>query len=132
MTAEAFDERIVSDYGGGDVCVFPDERTIVFSSGRPGGHGSSDLYVSFRRNDGTWAAPQNLGSAINSPQQEYCPSLSPDGKYFFFSSYKRSADASVPRMRSLADILEQYRQPHNGNGDVYWVSTSVIDALRQP
>lgn len=129
--AEVFDETIVAEYGGGDVFIAPDEGMIVFSSGRPGGHGNSDLYVAFRRDDKTWTTPQNLGPAINSPQQEYCPSLSPDGKYFFFSSYKRPADAVVPAMRSLDDILRMYQEPHNGNGDVYWVDASVVRALRQ-
>jgi hypothetical protein len=128
---EVFDERIVSEFGGGDIFIAPDERTIIFSSGRAGGYGNSDLYVSFRRRDGAWAAPQNLGPTINSPHQEYCPSLSPDGKYFFFSSYKRPEDASVPTMRSLDDILRIYREPFNGVGDVYWVDAVVIHALRE-
>jgi len=123
---EVFDERIASEYGGGDVFIAPDERTIIFSSGRAGGHGSSDLYVSHRGADGAWAAPLNLGPAINSPFQEYCPTLSPDGKYFFFASYKRPDDASVPAMRSLDDILRIYREPINGNGDVYWVDAAVV------
>ncbi len=127
---EVFDERIVSEYGGGDVFIAPDERTIIFSSNRAGGYGNSDLYVSFRREDGAWTAPQNLGPAINSPYQEYCPSLSPDGKYFFFSSYKRPEETSVPTMRSLDDILRFYRQPYNGVGDVYWVDAVVIQTLR--
>ncbi len=129
---EVFDERIASEYGGGDVFVAPDERTIIFSSGRAGGHGSSDLYVSHRGADGAWAAPLNLGPAINSPFQEYCPALSPDGKYLFFSSYKRPADASVPAMRSLDDILRIYREPNNGNGDVYWVDAAVVLPGRSP
>jgi hypothetical protein len=128
---EVFDERIVSEYGGGDVFIAPDERTIIFSSSRPGGYGNSDLYVSFRTGDGTWTAPQNLGPTINSPYQEYCPSLSPDGKYFFFSSYKRPLDASAPRMASLNDILQIYQQPFNGAGDVYWVDAIIIQTLRE-
>jgi len=48
-TVEAFDSGIVSQYGGGDVFIAPDERTIIFSSSRVGGLGSSDLYVGFRR-----------------------------------------------------------------------------------
>jgi hypothetical protein len=128
---DVFDNRIASEYGGGDVFIAPDERTIIFSSNRAGGFGNSDLYVSFRRGDSTWADPQNLGSTINSPFQEYCPSLSPDGKYFFFSSYKRPADSSVPTIRSLDDILRIYREPYNGAGDVYWVDAVVIHALRQ-
>jgi len=128
--AEVFDERIVSEYGGGDVFIAPDQAMIIFSSGRAGGYGNSDLYVSFRREDRSWTAPQNLGPAVNSPYQEYCPSVSPDGKYFFFSSYKRPEDASVPTMRSLDDILRMYRQPYNGAGDVYWVDAAVIHALK--
>ncbi len=126
---EVFDGRIVSEYGGGDVFIAPDERTIIFSSNRAGGYGNSDLYVSFRREHGAWTAPQNLGPAINSPYQEYCPSLSPDGKYFFFSSYKRPEETSVPMMRSLDDIRRFYRQPYNGTGDVYWVDAVVIQTL---
>jgi hypothetical protein len=128
---EVFDEPIVSEYGGGDVFIASDERTIIFSSNRAGGFGNSDLYVSYRREDGAWTAPQNLGPAINSPYQEYCPSLSPDGKYFFFSSYKRPEETSVPTMRSLDDILRFYRQPYNGAGDVYWVDAVVIQTLRE-
>ena len=128
---EVFDERIVSEYGGGDVFITPDERTIIFSSSQTGGYGNTDLYVSFRREDGAWTRPQNLGSTINSPYQEYCPSLSPDGKYFFFSSYKRPEQTSVPEMRSLDDIVRLYRQPYNGAGDVYWVDAAVIQTLRE-
>jgi hypothetical protein len=128
---EVFDERIVSEYGGGDIFIAPDERTIIFSSSRAGGYGNSDLYISFRSADGAWTAPQNLGPTINSPFQEYCPSLSPDGKYFFFSSYKRPEDISVPAMRSPDDILQIYRQPYNGAGDVYWVDAVVIQTLRK-
>jgi Tol biopolymer transport system component len=128
---EVFNERIVSEYGGGDIFIAPDERTIIFSSNQAGGYGNSDLHVSFRSEDGAWTAPQNLGPTINSPYQEYCPSLSPDGKYFFFSSYKRPEESSVPAMRSLDDILQIYRQPYNGAGDVYWVDAAVIHALRE-
>ncbi len=126
-----FDGRIASEYGGGDIFIAPDERTIIFSSNRPGGHGNSDLYVSFRSGDGVWTAPQNLGPEINSPYQEYCPSLSPDGKYFFFSSYTRPEEPSVPAMRSRDHILQIYRQPYNGAGDVYWADAAVIHALRE-
>jgi hypothetical protein len=128
---EVFDERIVSEYGGGDVFIAPDERTIIFSSNRAGGYGNSDLYISFRNGDGAWTAPQNLGPAINSSYQEYCPSLSPDGKYFFFSSYRRPEERSVPAMRSIDDILQICRQPYNGAGDVYWVDAAVFHALRE-
>jgi Tol biopolymer transport system component len=67
-----------------DVCVAPDESFIVFTSSRPGGQGESDFYVSVWK-DGAWGQPHNPGPTINSTGSECCPSISPDGKYFFFN-----------------------------------------------
>ncbi len=67
-----------------DVYIAPDESFILFSSDRPGGAGNADLYVSTRRN-GTWTPPRNLGPKVNSAGTEMFPSISPDGKYLFFT-----------------------------------------------
>jgi hypothetical protein len=127
IEVRGFDEAINAQFGGGDIFIAPDESLIIFSSNRPGGFGNSDLYASFRGPDGSWSAPRNLGPEINSPWQEYCPSLSPDGKFFFFSSYKRNIQPSVG---SYADILRIYRQPQTGFGDVYWVEAGFLEDLR--
>ncbi|WP_205509696.1 TolB family protein [Longitalea arenae] len=68
-----------------DPLIAPDESYIVFASDRPGGLGQADLYISHNRN-GQWQTPTPLGHGINTRTYEYCPNLSPDGKYFFFSS----------------------------------------------
>ncbi len=47
-----------------DVFVAPDESYVVFSANRPDGLGSGDLYVSFRKQDGTWAPSKSLGKMI--------------------------------------------------------------------
>jgi len=67
-----------------DPYVAPDESYLIFCSDRPGGYGSGDLYVSFNRN-GRWSEPKNLGAAANTPEFEYTPLISPDGKWLFFS-----------------------------------------------
>jgi len=82
-------KEINSQYGEGDVLTAPDESwLIVNSSGRPDGLGKGDLYISFKKKDGTWSKLKNMGEKINSPESDYCPMLSPDGKYFFFTSKK--------------------------------------------
>lgn len=75
---------INSPQGENDVCAAPDESFIVFTSDRPGGQGENDFYVSVMK-DGKWNQPRNLGPTINSAGSECCPSISPDGKYFFFN-----------------------------------------------
>jgi hypothetical protein len=85
-----------------DVFVAPDESFIVFAANRPGGLGSGDLYVSFRKQDGTWTSSKSLGNAINTETDDFCPYVTADGNYLFYAS----------------------------RGDIYWVSTDVIKKLR--
>ena len=74
---------------------------LVFDSARPGGYDEFDMYVSFRRPDGTWSEGHNLGEKINRGHRSM-PSLSPDGKYLFFAC----------------------------EGDIWWADAGVIDELR--
>lgn len=90
----------------GDPCVAPDGRFLVFYSARIGGHGGTDLYVSFRDAHGEWGPPVNLGTKFNSADDEYGAHLSPDGKYLFYA-----------------------RHTQQGNR-IYWVAVSAIDRLK--
>ena len=85
-----------------DPFIAPDESYLLFTSvDRPGGFGSGDLYISTRRKDGTWTEAKNLGKAFNTNGYDFCPIVSPDGKYFFFTR----------------------------KGDIYWVSIEAIKKL---
>jgi Tol biopolymer transport system component len=98
---------INTEYDETDVFVAPDESYVIFTSvGRPGGFGSGDLYVSFRTKDGSWTRAVNMGEEINTESSEFCPMLSPDGRYFFFTSRRR------------------------GNDDIYWVDAAIIERYR--
>jgi len=77
---------INSKYLEHDPFIAPDESYIVFTSvDRPGGFGTGDLYISFRNKEGTWNEAENLGESFNTKSYDFCPMLSPDGKYFFFT-----------------------------------------------
>lgn len=85
-----------------DVFVSPDERYLIFCSERPDGQGQGDLYISFKSPSGEWQKAQNLGNKINTEAYEFCPFVSNDGKYFFFSR----------------------------GGDIYWVEAGFIETLK--
>jgi len=76
---------IMSDFGTGDTFVAPDESYMIFSSRRPPSLGRGDLFVSFRLDDGRWGEPIHLGDVINTEEHEFCPMVTPDGRYLFFS-----------------------------------------------
>ncbi|RNL92269.1 hypothetical protein ED312_03660 [Sinomicrobium pectinilyticum] len=70
-----------------DPYVTPDENAVIFTSvNRDDSKGTADLYYSVKSADNTWTPSRNLGTLINTPTYDFCPYISPDGKYFFFSS----------------------------------------------
>jgi len=77
--------------------IAPDETYLLFVS-RQEGANSTCLYVSFRKDNGEWTLAEKLRPEINATATETCPSISPDGKFLFFSR----------------------------EGNIYWVSADVI------
>jgi len=106
-TPENLGPVINSENYEGDVFIAHDESYLIVSvSGRKDGFGEGDLYISFRSLDDSWSPLKNMGGAINSDKRDFCPMVTPDGKYFFFSSKRE------------------------GEGDIFWVDAKVINALR--
>lgn len=106
QSPEPLGPEINTKYNEHDPCIAPDESYLIFSSNKPGGYGSNDLYICFKKSSGFWAAPINMGREINSERYEFCPTFSHDVKYFFFSSSRR------------------------GNIDVYWVDAKIINKYK--
>jgi outer membrane protein OmpA-like peptidoglycan-associated protein len=63
-----------------------DGKLLYFSSDKPGGIGGSDIYVAKRLESGEWGEVKNLGSIINTEEDEDAPIIHSDGKTLFFSS----------------------------------------------
>lgn len=83
--AEIIPDLNSTAYDGADY-IDPDEKFMILSSGRAGGYGQLDIYISRKQADGKWSTPSNLGSIINSSTYDFFSTLSPDGKYLFFIS----------------------------------------------
>ena len=63
-----------------------DGRRLYFISDRPGGKGRRDIWRSDLDADGTWKEPTNLGSPVNTVQNEASPFIHPNGQTLFFAS----------------------------------------------
>ncbi|NAS30685.1 hypothetical protein GTQ40_06855 [Flavobacteriaceae bacterium R38] len=70
----------------------------------------NDMYVYFKKKDGKWSKPINLGNTINTNFNEKGPRITPDGKYLFFGRDERNI--------------------RPGLSNIYWVSTEIIENLR--
>ncbi len=75
--------------------VSADGKTIVFTGcNRRDGFGNCDIYFSFKEN-GQWTMPINAGRTINTPYSEKQPSLSPDGRFLYFSSNRPEGEGKM-------------------------------------
>ncbi len=86
----------------GDPYVAPDESFMLIKAIRPEGFGQNDIYIAYKKTDGSWTNPKNLGNVINTPLDETTGDITPDGLYMTFGS----------------------------NKDLYWVGTDFIDSLK--
>jgi hypothetical protein len=91
--------------------ISPDGKYLIFNSpDRPGNLGNGqDLYISFRKQDGSWGKAVHMGKDINSPESDYSAVFTADGKYIFFSS-RRNPDR---------------------NADIYWFDSKYVEELRR-
>lgn len=93
--------------------IAPDGSYLIFESARPGSmEGSTDLYISFRKKDGSWGRAKNMGPNVNSKFTERFAKLSPDGKYLFFGS-------------------DRDNKPGDEGADIYWVDAKIIGKLKE-
>jgi len=86
----------------GDPYVSADESYMIMKAIREEGYGQNDLYIAYRKPDGNWTNPKNLGNVINTPGDETSGDITPDGLYMTYGS----------------------------NDDLYWVSAGFTDSLR--
>lgn len=107
--------------------IAPDQSFLVFMAcGRPDTLGQCDLYVS-RNKDGAWTPPTNLGQKINSDGMEYSPKLSPDGRYFFWTSARNNiTGAPLSKRLDYSGLMNVYRSSGNGLCDIFEIDASAL------
>ncbi len=79
---------------------------MLFQSRRPDGFGATDIYISFRNEQG-YGDPINIGAPVNTERYETAATISPDGAYMIYTV----AGGGLPP-------------------EVRWVSTKVLTRLK--
>ena len=104
-------ENINTEHLDWEPFIAADESYLMFSSNRPGGYGGSDIYITFKKNNGTWSIPINMGDRINTEAGERFSSVSPDGKMLFFLRDFGKKDG---------EFIREY----------YWIDAGFIEELK--
>jgi outer membrane protein OmpA-like peptidoglycan-associated protein len=86
-------------------CISADGKALYFVSSRPGGYGKLDIWMTYKKPDGKWGTPINLGPEINSAEIEERPFIHPDNETLYFASNGRkgfgNADLFIARRHEI-------------------------------
>ncbi|MCB1644289.1 MAG: PD40 domain-containing protein [Pseudomonadales bacterium] len=108
--------------------IAADESYLIFGSQRREGEmGGGDLYISYRRQDGSFGPGQLLPAPVNSTRLDYCPFVHTneqgESRLYFTSERLISHDrASL----TVTEIRSRFTGPGNGMGDIYSISTDIL------
>ncbi len=75
--------------------ISPDGKRLFFAAQRSESQ-DYDLYMSERKEGGTWQEPVRLPEPVRSRFNEYCPTVGPDGKTLYFSSDRDRGQEIAP------------------------------------
>ena len=80
-------KEVITDYADTAALITDDGTTMYFSSNRPGGNGSKDIYVATREDpNGPFTKVKNMGTNVNSKWVDSNPAITEDGLTLFFHS----------------------------------------------
>jgi len=76
-------KKLNGDYEVGELHITSDGSELYFHSGRPGGKGNLDIWVTKKVN-GEWQEPNNV-EAVNTPDADGWPCVTQDGNELWFT-----------------------------------------------
>jgi len=94
-----------------------DGTSLYFYSDRLGSRGGYDLWAAHRIED-QWQPAVHLGSAVNSPFDDYGPALSPAGDQLYFASNRPKPDPAEPEDSQSASKPAS-SEPEHRDYDLY-------------
>lgn len=110
-------------YSSGHPAITPDGLTLYFVSNNPAGHGGTDIWKCHRDSANTdkWSEPINLGSNINTAQNEMFPyAPNNDGLYFSSNGHPGYGGLDMfysPKVSSGYGTPINLRPPFNSSAD---------------
>ncbi len=110
--------------------IDPDERFILFTSyKREDDLGGGDLYIC-QQTDGQWQPAEHFDTPINSSAIDYCPYISPDGKWFYFTSPRVKKENLVNFNGNLQELKQQLGKAGMGSDDIYRMPAKLVKPLQ--
>jgi outer membrane protein OmpA-like peptidoglycan-associated protein len=105
---------INSSFEEKSVTLSIDEKTLYFSSNRPGGFGGLDIYKATKDAKGNWASVKNLGPEVNTEMDDDGPFIDYDGVTLYFSTRGRKGMGGFDVFKTTLDVkTDKWSEPDN-------------------
>jgi outer membrane protein OmpA-like peptidoglycan-associated protein len=122
---------INSSFEEKSITISSDEKTLYFSSNRPGGYGGLDIYRATKDSKGDWSNVKNLGPSINTDQDDDGPFIDYDLVTLYFSSKGRKGMGGFDVFKATFNPSNnEWSEPENlgypintPDNDIYFVSS---------
>ncbi|XOV66744.1 MAG: OmpA family protein [Fluviicola sp.] len=108
-------DSFVNNSKFGEYCLSNSGNILVMTIAMNDSEARKDLYVSFKKQDGSWTHPKSLGPLLNTASSEISPFLSSDDQtlYFATSGHPGYGKADIFVTRRLDDTWENWTVPEN-------------------
>ncbi|MFN8437759.1 MAG: OmpA family protein [Cytophagales bacterium] len=90
-----------------------DGRTLYFVSMRRGSMGEQDIYVTYKKESNEWSTPKNLGTKINTIENESSPFIHPNGTTLYFASNGRPCMGGLDMFVTEIQENGEWNEPVN-------------------
>ncbi|TGL18063.1 hypothetical protein EHQ42_07735 [Leptospira levettii] len=104
-------------------------RTVIYSAQQKKNYGKLDLYVSLQNEAGIFEEGMNLGSTLNTGEEEMAPFLAPDDRTLYFSSSGRKEGISIFIARRNGDSWTSWSEPQELSPNLRGVNFFSIPAV---
>lgn len=125
LKIEGYDEMRKGVYSGGSMSS--DGKVLIMYFSERAKSKYSDLYISFKKDNGEWSRPKKLGSNINTHLDEFGPFLAPDDRTMYYASNRSGGlgGMDIWKTTRLDNTWLKWSEPVNLGGPV---NTSGFDA----
>lgn len=106
--SEFYQLKVKESLRSDNVFVGNDLKTVLVSQKR-------DIFVTFKKEDGSWSTPKNLGQTINTEFTEIAAFLAPDNRTLYFTSdgHPGFGESDLYISRRLDDSWQKWSKPVN-------------------
>ena len=101
----------------GQPFVTPDGSRLYFVSDRSGGYGGTDIWYVEQEESGFWGPPRNVGSKVNTADDEMSPYIDPETGALYFAASNGATGLDIFVLFPDAEERRALSPPYNSPAD---------------